>query len=195
MLRLRVNYLSSSSKSTNPPEFTSPSTYVFQCALFLLLLLCSLFNIFLLSPSSLRSTLCSPHRRRNARLLHGPTVARRKLYGHTLQLRRNFSRESSPIRASGKLEKSTSRHAQIKLEGFFGDRIIISVDFSHELLRCFSFFFSRLDRSPFPKESHDITRSIPSMKFTAKLLIPVDEAHDAQPEIGTRSFLRRVNEP
>lgn len=60
MLRLRVNYLSSSSKSTNPPEFTSPSTYVFQCALFLLLPLCSLFNIFLLSPSPLRPTLCSP---------------------------------------------------------------------------------------------------------------------------------------
>lgn len=148
------------------------------------------FPPFSFTPSS--DSLFAPLRR-NARFLHGPTVARRKLYGHTLQLRRNFSKETSPIRASGKLEKSTSRHDQIKLEGFFGDRIIISVDSSRELLHCFSFFFSRLDRSPFPKESHDITRSIPSTKFTAKLLIPVDEARDAQPEIRTRSFLQRVN--
>lgn len=111
MLRLGVNYLSSSSKSTNPPEFTvllRPTP--FQCSLFLL--------------SSLSSSLFPTF----VQLRVGLASLKRSITTHTIP--NVATRNTTPVAASlpsifrGRARRDTNWNKTREI--FFHDRIIIS---------------------------------------------------------------------
>lgn len=130
MLRLRVNYLSSSSKSTNPPEFTvllrptSSSALSFYSPLLLLLPL-----------PHFRPTLCRP---RFFETLDYHTQSRMRATRSNSSL--------SPIFRGPRYRRKWSKTGEI----FFHDRTIISNRFScSELSASLSFSRSIRSASPF----------------------------------------------
>ena len=100
-----------------------------------------------------------------------------------------FKRSRRYVQVENSRNREERRHIRVKLERFFGDRVIISFASHPTPLspRCF-FSHSVLFPRPLLPILRKNARNARASKFTAERLIPVDETRDWR---KPRSFFRR----